>query len=103
MRREGIIDENIFDNPLFLIADEPIDTKMYKWEGYGITEVTDTFDGYGKTFKTKYELERAFSLTIPDMTFNQINRAVGAKMKTKLSKPNNNSILSNYMNSLNNV
>ena len=72
--------------------------KIYNWEDYGITKVTDIFDGNGKIFKTSYELERTFSLTIQNVTFNQTNRAVAATMKNKLSKPNNNSILSNCMN-----
>ena len=45
---------------------------MYNWEDHDITKVTNIFDGNGKTFKTKYELERTFTLTIQDMTFNQI-------------------------------
>ena len=68
------------------VKDTPISNRNY------------IFDGNGKTFETKYELERAFSLTVQDMTFNQINRAVTSTMKNKLSKPNNNSIWSGYMN-----
>ena len=71
---------------------------MYKCKDYGTTKVTDIFDGNGKPFRTKYDLKRTFSLTILDTTFKQINRAVAATMKNKISKPNNDSILSNYMN-----
>ena len=40
MTIEDLLDDNIFDNPLFLIADEPVDAKLYEWADYGITKVT---------------------------------------------------------------
>ena len=64
MKREDLLDENIFDNPRFPIDDEQIAIKMYKCKNYGTTKVTDISDGNGKHFRTKYDLERTCSLQI---------------------------------------
>ena len=95
---DELLIENIFNNPMFLIAGEVITQKRYQWEVSGIVKVSDLFDSNSKTFKTKVQLEENFGTAIPDMTHNQIiSSVVSCLKKLPEIKPGNN-IPSNIMN-----
>ena len=94
---DKLLIENIFNNPMFLIAGEVITQKRYQWEVSGIVKVSDLFDSNSKTFKTKVQLEEYFGTAIPDMTHNQIISSVASCLK-KLPEIKPGNVPSNIMN-----
>ena len=92
-----LLDENIFDNPLFLIDNKMINVKSNNWTDAGILKVSDVWNENTNTFISKSDLEKDHKITISDITYNQIVSALALQTK-KFLKIKNDCFTLKYMN-----
>ena len=76
-----LLDENIFDNPLFLIDNNMINVKSNNWTDAGILKVSDVWNDTTNTFISKLDLEKDHKITISDIIYNQIVSALAFQIK----------------------
>ena len=92
-----LLDENIFDNPLFLIDNKMINVKSNNWTDAGILKVSDVWNDTTNTFISKSDLEKDHKITISDIIYNQIVSALAFQLK-KFLKVKNDCFILKYMN-----
>ena len=83
-----LLDENIFDNPLFLIDNKMLNVKSNNWTDAGILKVSDVWNDNTNTFISKSDLEKVHKITISDITSNQIVSALAFQIKKFLKIKN---------------
>ena len=88
-----LLDENIFDNPLFLIYNKMLCAKGINWNDVGIIKVSDIWSYNRRTFLSKAELEITHGITISDLMYNEIVSILSYQVKKILKVKNYNSIL----------
>ena len=85
---DELLEENLFENPLFTTENKPFGTEYNNWKEAGISRVSDIFHNELKSVLNKIHLETKFRLSICDMKYNRLISCVSKNIKTLSKSPN---------------
>ena len=73
LNENDFLDENLFENQLFLVGDKPI-TKMRRQHlgDFQNCRIRDIWNQDNKSVKSRTELEQQYNTVLPNMLYNQI-------------------------------
>ena len=86
---ENVLDEPVFNNPHFLVGNDPLSLNSEQNQELSCFKVKDIWDSHNKIIRPKDYLEGLHNITIPSMLFNQMAGTISTVMKS-VNKRNQN-------------